>query len=725
MKKFALLFLAIDVAHIAFSQIAPEIEWQNTIGGDGSDQLFSIHQTPDKGFIVGGISGSNISVDKNEPTEGVYDYWIIKLDSIGNIQWQNTIGGNEYDYLTKVDLTTDGGYIVGGYSDSPASGDKTEDSWPGGYYGYDYWVVKLDSIGNIEWQNTIGGTSDDYLKDLCQDVDGGYILGGSSSSGISGDKTEDVMGEDDYWIVKLDSLGNIVWQNTIGGDMSDNLYDIGNTPGDIHLLGGSSNSGISGDKTEESIEGVFGVNTNDYWIVLVNADSILTQNTIGGNAGDYNLSFRTTNAGKYLLGGQSGSGISGDKTESQIGDDDYWVMLLSGVSEIEWQNTIGTSVGDAFTDLFQNFDGDYLLAGYTDAGISGDKTEESHGGEDFWILKLDTVGNIVWQNSIGGNSSDHLTSIAQTIDGGYILGGYSSSDVSGDKTEESMLGTFDFWIVKLYPDTLCAIVTFYADNDGDGYGSAAFSILSCDTPTAYVPNNLDCDDMNADIHPTALELCNGADDNCNGLIDDDISFHTLYIDIDEDGYGNSSIDTITCLDTLPGYVSNNIDCDDLNNAIYEPLIYYADDDGDLFGDSLNAITVCSLIAPEGYVNNNLDCDDTNPFINPFSNELENGIDDNCNDTIDEGLTAIENINQTLFNIYPNPNNGNFQIVTQNLNSEELTVEVFNLIGEEVYSQTFNANQKLSVNLPHSFSGIANVVIKTTTQTANKLIAVTL
>ncbi len=135
--------------------------------------------------------------------------------------------------------------------------------------------------------------------------------------------------------------------------------------------------------------------------------------------------------------------------------------------------------------------------------------------------------------------------------------------------------------------------------------------------------------------------------------------------------------------------------------------------------------MCSLIAPEGYVNNNLDCDDTNPFINPFSNELENGIDDNCNDTIDEGLTAIENINQTLFNIYPNPNNGNFQIVTQNLNSEELTVEVFNLIGEKIYSQFFNAKQKLSVNLPHSFSGIANVVIKTTTQTANKLIAVTL
>jgi hypothetical protein len=723
MKKFTLLLLVICNAHIGFSQIAPEIEWQNTIGGSGTDQLYSIRQTPDKGYIVGGISSSDVSGDKTEPVVALFDYWIVKLDSLGNIEWQNTIGGNEYDYLTKVELTTDGGYIVGGYSNSPASVDKIEDSWPGGYYGYDYWVVKLDSIGNIEWQNTIGGTSDDYLKDLCQDVDGGYILGGSSSSGISGDKTEDVMGEDDYWIVKLDSLGNIVWQNTIGGDMSDNLYDIGNTPGDIHLLGGSSNSGISGDKTEESIEGVFGVNTNDYWIVLVNADSILTQNTIGGNAGDYNLSFRTTNAGKYLLGGQSGSGISGDKTESQIGDDDYWVMLLSGVSEIEWQNTIGTSVGDAFTDLFQTFDGGYFLGGYTDAGISGDKTEVNYGGSDYWVLKLDTIGNIIWQNSIGGNSTDRLIALEQTSDGGYILGGYSSSPISGDKTEASMLGTFDFWIVKLYPDTLCAIATFYADNDGDGYGSSVFSIFSCDTPAAYVINNFDCNDFNTLINPASAELCNAIDDNCNGLIDDAIPYYTFYFDDDGDGYGTIITDTFTCLTSIPGFVTNDIDCDDLNSSIYEPLTYYADVDGDLFGDLLNAISVCSLIAPDGYVNNNLDCDDTNTFINPVSNEILNNLDDNCNGEIDEGFNAVEDLTAANFQIYPNPNDGRFQIIVNDVTQEEITVEGFDLIGQNIYSQKFTYNDILTIYLPESFSGIGNIVLLAGSKSANKIIHV--
>ncbi len=75
---------------------------------------------------------------------------------------------------------------------------------------------------------------------------------------------------------------------------------------------------------------------------------------------------------------------------------------------------------------------------------------------------------------------------------------------------------------------------------------------------------------------------------------------------------------MTCLEALPGYVSNNIDCDDLNNAIYQPLIYYADDDDDSFGDASDTVIFCSLISPSGYVINDEDCDDTNPFVNPYS-----------------------------------------------------------------------------------------------------------
>ena len=175
------------------------------IGGSSVDQLSSIRQTADGGYILGGYSFSGASGDKTEASLGDYDYWIVKTDSIGNIQWQNTIGGSLADYLNYVDETSDGGYVLGGYSKSSISGDKTENNI-GLSTTADYWIVKTDAIGNIDWQNTIGGDADDLLYSIRQTVDEGYILGGYSRSSISGDKTENNIGPSstsDYWIVKL------------------------------------------------------------------------------------------------------------------------------------------------------------------------------------------------------------------------------------------------------------------------------------------------------------------------------------------------------------------------------------------------------------------------------------------------------------------------------------------------------------------------------------------
>ncbi len=117
-------------------------------------------------------------------------YWIVKTDALGNIQWQKTIGGSEEDYLQSIQQTSDGGYILGGVSNSNISGDKTENS----IGGYDYWIVKTDASGNIQWQNTIGGNNHEEFWSIQQTSDGGYILGGTSNSDISGDKTENSIG---------------------------------------------------------------------------------------------------------------------------------------------------------------------------------------------------------------------------------------------------------------------------------------------------------------------------------------------------------------------------------------------------------------------------------------------------------------------------------------------------------------------------------------------------
>ncbi|MBK6640833.1 MAG: hypothetical protein IPG39_06105 [Bacteroidetes bacterium] len=137
--------------------------------------FFSIIQTLDEGYLLGGTSYSSISGDKNENNNGICDYWIVKTDSLGVIQWENTIGGNGWDDLHAIIQTSDGGYILGGFSDSNISVDKTE----GCNGSYDYWIVKTDILGNIQWQNTIGGvgtTSFIPLPKLAMRICSGRII---------------------------------------------------------------------------------------------------------------------------------------------------------------------------------------------------------------------------------------------------------------------------------------------------------------------------------------------------------------------------------------------------------------------------------------------------------------------------------------------------------------------------------------------------------------------
>jgi hypothetical protein len=438
------------ITHSGIAQ-APAIQWQNTIGGSAPDYLRSLKQTTDGGYILGGYSTSDISGDKTEGSSGYGDYWVVKLDSSGAILWQNTIGGSADDYLFSLQQTTDGGYILGGMSYSGISVDKTE-----ALLGVtDYWVVKLDSIGAIEWQNTIGGSDYDLLSCLQQTTDGGYIIGGWSSSGISGDKTEAALGLGEYWVVKLNSSGAIEWQNTIGGSGYEDLQSLQQTADGGYILGGFSGSDISGDKTEASLGGL------DYWVVKLNSSGAIEwQNTIGGSLGDLLWSLQQTTDGGYILGGNSGSDISGDKTEASLGYFDYWVVKLNSSGVIEWQNTIGGSSDDNLRALQQTTDGGYILGGESYSGISGDKTEALLGVTDCWVVKLNGSGAIEWQNTIGGSDWDWLDALQQTTDGGYILGGNSDSGISGDKTEAS-LGGQDYWIIKLFSDSE---LTIYADD---------------------------------------------------------------------------------------------------------------------------------------------------------------------------------------------------------------------------------------------------------------------
>jgi hypothetical protein len=480
MKRIVILVVLSLSMILTIKAQAPAIQWQNTIGGSLLDQLYSIQQTSDGGYICGGCSHSGITGDKTEANMGGgwKDYWVVKLNSAGNIIWQNTIGGSGTDNLTCIRQTSDGGYILGGWSDSGVGGDKTENCLG----MYDYWVVKLDGSGNIQWQNTIGGSNIDEFMELQQTTDGGYILGGFSRSGANGDKTEPSIGISDYWIVKLNSSGVIQWQNTIGGTDTDELGSLHQTTDGGYILGGFSQSNISGDKTETNQNG-------DFWVVKIDAlGTVQWDNTIKGGTIDRLNSVRQTSDGNYILGGWSESGTGFDKTEASMGSRDYWIVKLSNSgTTILWQNTIGGNGLDYLNSIRQTSDGGYILGGQSYSNISGDKTENDIGSGDYWIVKVDANGTVQWENTIGGNDTEDLRCVEQTSDGGYILGGFSLSGITGDKTENT-LGNYDYWVIKI---ASCAVapnqpgVINGLTSMCSGAGATTYSIASVTGATSY------------------------------------------------------------------------------------------------------------------------------------------------------------------------------------------------------------------------------------------------
>ena len=689
----------------ATAQPAPAIEWQNTIGGDGSDYLWDIDQTNDSGFILFGSTSSGISGDKTEPLIGYYDYWLVKTDSTGNVLWDRSYGGTDAEDIFAGEQTADGGYILGGSSESNSSADKSEDR----IGSNDYWVVKVDSTGDIEWENTIGGYDNDRLMDIHQTSDGGYIVGGWSDSNIGADKTENTIGpgtESDFWIIKLDASGSIVWENTIGGNYIDQLESIIQTPDGGYIAAGSSGSDAGFDKSDDLIGGF------DYWIVKLNEDGdVLWDRTIGGTGIDNAFEINITSDGGYIIGGGSYSSISGDKTENTIGVADYWVLKLDSLGNIEWQNDLGGSMYENLTTVFENQDGNYIVCGFSSSDSGGDKTENNLGypySYDAWVIELDSIGNFLWENTIGGSFNDEIYAMQQTTDGGYIMALFSDSEISADKTENSM-GYQDPWIVKLFPED-CIEQTYYADVDSDGFGDPASVVNSCSMPTGFTENNTDCNDMNVLIYPGADELCNSTDDNCNALIDEDLLLFNLFEDADGDNFGNSSFDTLTCYEFISGYVNDSSDCNDTdpiifpgateicNNAddncnteIDEGLFLFnlfADADGDNYGNNLiDTISCYDIIG--GFVSDSSDCDVSNSAIYPGAPEIEDGLDNNCNDTIDEGFTGIEQfIYGFEFNIYPNPADDLIQIEIHesDLFNESATLMITDVLGKPIVLQ---------------------------------------
>jgi len=396
------------------SNLEPEIQWQRTYGGSKHEELYSMQNTKDGGCICAGYTLSN----DGDVTDslGKQDAWVIKLNSSGVIEWQKSYGGSEDDEFHSIRQTSDGGYILAGYTKSN-DGDITDLKGVG-----DLWLVKINSFGTIEWQKTLGGSNDDRAHNISTTTDGGYIIAGASMS-IDGDLSDN-NGLIGSWIVKINSTGSIEWNITYGDSynlMSDYITQTNDGGYISSMYSGYSGSGIIKFNSTGSIE----------W-----------QKIFGEIEYSHLFRIRQTKDNGYISAGYKDS-IPEDMRDFKALE--VWVIKTDSTGNMEWQKTFGGKLDDYGYDVELTNDDGYIVVGERvyDVDVNGHNRDY-----DGWVIKLNSLGVIEWQKLIGGKEYDMFSQIQKTNDGGYFVSGYSeSTDIPGCINK----GEGDFYVVKLGP----------------------------------------------------------------------------------------------------------------------------------------------------------------------------------------------------------------------------------------------------------------------------------
>lgn len=435
--------------HNSFSQTAPGIEWQKCYGGTSNDGAWDFCQTFDSGFLLAGHASNNSGNITGH--HGSSDFWLTKLDSNGMLLWQKCYGGTDSEIAYSIIQTADSGYAVAGWT---ASNDYDVTINNG---GSDFWVLKVDSIGTIQWEKSLGGSAGDQAYSIVQTTDGGYAVAGYTASNDSDVTGNHGLGSD-YWLVKLNGSGLMQWQKCYGGSLADQACAAVQTLDGGYAIGGWSRS------NDSNVTGHHGSTfQKDYWIVKTDsAGNLQWEKSLGGTDDDMAFSLIQTTDNGYTVAGTSYSndfdvtGHIGPITES-----DYWIVKLDSSGTIEWEKSLGGTSNDAAYSIIQTLDNGYALTGYTssnDIYVSG-----LNGNFDFWTIKLDTIGIIQWQKCLGGSNNDQGKSIIQTSDAGYAVAGWTYSN---DSVVSGNHGGSDYWIVKLYPDTITSITEAAGENAG-------------------------------------------------------------------------------------------------------------------------------------------------------------------------------------------------------------------------------------------------------------------
>ncbi len=369
------LLSGICLASIASAQTS----WWRTFGGTNYDWARSVQQTSDGGYIIAGYT-----------TSFGAGFYLIKTSDSGDTLWTRTHGGPYADMGFSVRQTSDGGYVLAGYTNSFGAG------------GLDVYLIKTDSSGDTLWTRTCGGTDIDEAHSVRQTSDGGYVAAGGTQSFGAGNW--------DVYLVKTDSSGDTLWTRTYGGTSDDDAWSVQQTSDGGYVIAGYTAS--------------FGAGREDVYVIKTNAsgDTLWTR-TYGGTSDDEGYSVQQTSDGGYIIAGYTSS--------LGAGSEDVYLIKTDASGDTLWIRTYGGTSDDEGYSVQQTSDGGYVIAGYT----------SSFGAEfcDSYLVKTDASGDTLWTRTHGGTDNDYSWSVQQTSDDGYVTAG---------ETESFGAGNYDVYLIK-------------------------------------------------------------------------------------------------------------------------------------------------------------------------------------------------------------------------------------------------------------------------------------
>lgn len=356
--------------------------WNRTYKETYDEVAYSLIQTLDGGYA---LAGSTDSIGA-----GNYDFWLVKTDVDGNMKWSKTYGGSQDDVAWCVVQTHDGGFAIAGETRSYGTAG-----------GYDFWLVKTDAAGNMEWNKMYGGPQDERAYCVIDTVDGGYFLAGSMV--VTG------QGTNFYWI-KTDSSGNLEWPGSAGGSANEEARSIVQTSDAGYAIAGHTESG--GDA--------------DFWLIKINDVGVKQwDKTYGGEYDDNAYSMIQTSDGGYAMAGATN--LHGPSYS------DFLLVKTDSNGNMQWNKTYdGGAEDDIAYSLVQTSDGGYLLAG---------SNTPTHVRTDWWLVKTNATGNVLWNMTGGGTDMDETYSAVEIDDGGYALAGYTESLVPNTR--------YDFLLLRI------------------------------------------------------------------------------------------------------------------------------------------------------------------------------------------------------------------------------------------------------------------------------------